>query len=148
MRDMAREFDKILCHLGVEIFPAFGTLLGLTRDDKLIPWTSDNDYLSSEGNLAALYALWNESEARLRHGLALFWVTFDRLCVTETFAGGELAAKWKTNETFPYYDDKLPYADIFSGDVKGDAYVDERKCVVKKTDVWPTVRRPVYNGSF
>jgi hypothetical protein len=36
-----------MCYLGLEYLPAFGMLLGLARSDRLIPWTSDNDYMVS-----------------------------------------------------------------------------------------------------
>jgi hypothetical protein len=113
MRDLAFEFDRIICHLGLELIPAFGMLLGLTRADRMIPWTSDDDYWATKETLGALYELWNEA-SHLNRGLALFYGHYDRLCITDRFAGGRLAKNWKSNKTYAgNYDDHFPYADIF-----------------------------------
>eukprot|EP00978_Attheya_sp_CCMP212_P003337 scaffold6888_cov48-Attheya_sp.AAC.4 len=48
LRDMAEIFDRIMCRtLGLEYFSSYGMLLGLVRDDRIIPWTADNDYVVS-----------------------------------------------------------------------------------------------------
>ena len=97
LRDMSREFDRAMCHLGLEYFPAFGMLLGLTRADKLIPWTIDNDYIVTKRTLAAMEDLW-DSASHLNHGVGFHHNQVYRLCVTPSFADGKLL-RWKASET-------------------------------------------------
>merc|ERR1740139_1826390 len=54
LRDMARIFDDTMCDLGLDYVAAMGTLLGLVRSDRLIPWTSDNDYLVPPNSMKAM----------------------------------------------------------------------------------------------
>lgn len=98
--------------------------------------------------LGALFAHWKESEEALQHGLSVFRLKFFRLCINENFAGGKLAAKWRMNKTVSPYDDYMPYADIFVAGQKGNTFWDQLGCESNAADVWPTVRRPVYNSSF
>lgn len=148
LRDMAREFDRAMCYLGLEYFPAFGMLLGLVRADRLIPWTIDNDYIMTEQQLSAMQDLWHQAD-HIGHGLGFHFDQVYRLCATPTFAGEQLA-KWKVNETESWYADSVyPFADIFSmkQDVNG-TFEDQRECYHEPTDLRPSVRKPVYNGTF
>jgi len=148
LRDMAREFDRAMCHLGLEYFPAFGMLLGLVRADKLIPWTIDNDCIMMQDVLSAMRELWHIAD-NLNHGLGFHVDMLYRLCATPTFADGKLA-RWKVNETESYYPYSVcPFADIFSVKQVNETHLmDSRQCYHAITDMQPTVRRPVYNGTF
>lgn len=148
LRDMAREFDRAMCYLGLEYFPAYGMLLGLTRADRLIPWTIDNDYMVSEETIMALHDLWS-SASHLEHGLGFHYDLVYRLCVTPSFAYGRLR-RWKVNETSSWYANSVyPFADLFYGHVANETmFVDRRQCYHDVTALRPTVRMPVYNGSF
>ena len=83
LRDMAAAFDSIMCTLGFEYVTSYGTLLGLVRNDTLIPWTADNDFIITEHTLAAMYDIspeekqvWND------HGLDFFFANFyHRVCI-------------------------------------------------------------------
>ena len=77
LRDMAKAFDDVMCELGLEYYASYGMLLGLTRADKLIPWTSDNDYIVTKQTITALLAL-SEEEKQVftKHGISFF---FDNL---------------------------------------------------------------------
>jgi len=143
LRDMAREFDRVMCYLGLEYIPAYGMLLGLVRGDRVIPWTSDNDYLISTDTLMAMQELW-DSASHLNHGLGFHMDSFHRLCITPSFVNGKLT-RWKTP-----VDDGIPYADIFHGtvDERASKFRDSRGCTHSLSAVYPTVRKPVYNGTF
>lgn len=148
MRDMAREFDRVMCHLGLEYFPAFGMLLGLTRADRLIPWTIDNDYIVTKRTLMAMTVLW-DSASHLDHGLGFHHDLVYRLCVTPSFANGRLL-RWKANETRSWYADSVyPFADLFwAEEHNGTMVMDERQCYHNMTSLRPSVSRAVYNGTF
>jgi len=47
LRDIIQLVDQALCDLGLEYFASYGTLLGLVRNDHVIPWTADNDFVVS-----------------------------------------------------------------------------------------------------
>jgi hypothetical protein len=83
---MAREFDRVMCYLGLE-YPAFGMLLGLARSDRLIP--CDNDYMVSTATMMAMISLW-DSASHLEHGLSLVYDGMDRMCVSKL-------CKWKAS---------------------------------------------------
>jgi hypothetical protein len=87
LRDMAREFDRVMCYLGLEYLPAFGMLLGLARSDRLIPWTSDNDYMISTATMMAMLSMWDHT-SHLEHGLSLVYDDSDRMCGSPSFANG------------------------------------------------------------
>ena len=74
LRDMAKAFDDVMCELGLEYYASYGMLLGLTRADKLIPWTSDNDYIVTKQTISALLAL-SEEEKQVftKHGISFFF---------------------------------------------------------------------------
>jgi len=74
LRDMAKAFDDAMCELGLEYYASYGMLLGLIRADKLIPWTSDNDYIITKQTISALLAL-SEEEKQVftKHGISFFF---------------------------------------------------------------------------
>ena len=74
LRDMAKAFDDVMCELGLEYYASYGMLLGLIRADKLIPWTSDNDYIVTKQTISALLAL-SEEEKQVftKHGISFFF---------------------------------------------------------------------------
>ena len=45
---MIKIFHEVMGAHGLEYHVAYGTLLGLHRDNKILPWTSDNDLAISE----------------------------------------------------------------------------------------------------
>jgi hypothetical protein len=145
---MAREFDRAMCYLGLEYFPAFGMLLGLVRADRLIPWTIDNDYIMSEQALSAMQDMWDKAD-HLNHGLGFHFDLVYRICATPSFADGQLR-RWEVNETDSWYAlSTYPFADIFSMNMaNGTQMVDQRECYHDMSALRPTVRKPVYNGTF
>jgi hypothetical protein len=147
LRDIAREFDRVMCYLGLEYIPAFGMLLGLARSDRLIPWTSDNDYTISTATIVAMRSLW-DSASHLEHGLSLVYDSMDRMCVTPSFANGKLL-RWKTNGTEWYVLDGIPYADFYIGYVDSeDMFVDTQGCAFNMSTLRPYERRAFYNGTL
>jgi UDP-sugar transporter A1/2/3 len=147
LRDIAREFDRVMCYLGLEYIPAFGMLLGLARSDRLIPWTDDNDYTVSTATMEAMLSLW-DSASHLEHGLYLVYEGIDRMCVTPSFANGKLL-RWKANGTKLYILDGIPYADFYIGDFNSDdMFVDTMKCAHHVSSLRPYERRAFYNGTL
>jgi hypothetical protein len=147
LRDMAREFDRVMCYLGLEYIPAFGMLLGLARSDRLIPWTSDNDYMVSTATMRVMRSLW-DSTSHLEHGLSLVYDGIDRMCVAPSFANGKLL-RWKANGTKWYILDGNPYADFYIGDYNSeDMFVDTMKCAHHVSNLRPYERRAFYNGTL
>ena len=147
LRDMAREFDRIMCHLGLEYFSAYGTLLGLVREGRLIPWTIDNDYFATEQSINALYHLWNTS-LHFNHGLSFFRSWGNRMCINPGFAQGRLARNWTKRKQGKYDQSGVPFADLFSLNTKKGIWEDSRKCKFQEADLWPSTRKMVYNNSF
>lgn len=157
LRDMAAAFDAVMCKLGFEYFSSFGMLLGLVRNDKLIPWTSDNDYIATERTLAAMYAMSpEEKKVWDDHGLAfLFDNYYHRVCVTSTFMNGDLANLWTTS-SYEWYPLVYPYADIFVAkersysDVNASnmSIIDQLECDHSMDSFRPAQRRGVYQNSF
>ena len=158
LRDMAAAFDAAMCKLGFEYFSSYGMLLGLVRSDKLIPWTSDNDYIATERTLAAMYDMTpNEKKVWKEHGLAFFFDNYyHRVCVTNTFMDGQLAKLWTTN-SYEWYPLVYPYADIFiakeiphdeSNNTELDILKDQLGCAHSMGYFRPAHRRGVYQNSF
>lgn len=146
LRDSAREFDRVMCYLGLEYFPAFGMLLGLTRKDRLIPWTIDNDYVMTREQLAAAFELWPKA-AHLNHGLTLAYSNFWRVGISSTFAQGRLL-KWEKPNNHGYYFYESLYSDIFPFVSVGTTAVqDILKCTHPIDDMWPIKRKAIYNGT-
>ena len=152
LRDMAKAVDDIICELGFEVFASYGMLLGLVRDDKLIPWTMDNDYIATQETLSAMLALRPEEKAVFaKHGISFFYDHFFRFCITPDFMDGKLAKNWKDkNETNQrgWYPLIYPYSDIFVAREEGMYMVDELNCAHPMETFRPLVRTPVYNQSF
>jgi len=152
LRDMAKAFDDAICELGFEVFASYGMLLGLVRDDKLIPWTMDNDYIATEETLSAMLALRPEEKAVFaKHGISFFYDNFFRLCITPDFMDGKLAKNWKDKNEINqrgWYPLIYPYSDIFVAREEGMYMVDELDCAHPMETFRPLVRTPVYNQSF
>ena len=154
LRDMAKAFDNAMCELGFEYFVSYGMLLGLVRDDKLIPWTMDNDYIATEQTLAAMMALTEEEKFVFdKYGIDFLYDNFFRVCLTHDFMDGKLAENWiDTNETRlqGWYPLIYPYADIFIAreEASGSYMVDELDCAHPMHTFRPLRRTPVYNNSF
>lgn len=151
LRDMARAFDDAMCSLGLEYFAMYGTLLGLVRNDRLIPWTSDNDYVATERTVAAMYEP-DAKEAFERRGLAFFFDNFyHRVCATPQFMGGALAANW-TKRSWEWYPMVHPYADVFVAREeevnRTTTVVDELGCAHPADDLRPAQRRGAYGNAF
>lgn len=157
LRDMAAAFDAVMCKLGFEYFSSYGMLLGLVRNDKLIPWTSDNDYVATERTLAAMYDMSTEDKkVWYDHGLAFFFDNYyHRVCVTDKFMNGELAKLWTTS-SYQWYPLVYPYADIFiakelssrDGSKSNSMIKDQLGCEHTMDSFRPAQRRGVYNDSF
>jgi hypothetical protein len=150
LRDMARQFDRVMCYLGLEYVPAVGTLLGLTRSDRLIPWTADNDYIVSTATMIAMMSLWHTS-SHLEHGMQLVFSGIDRMCISPSFANGKLL-RWKVNGTskLPFIDTNI-YTDFYLGDYHGNNQVHipvALGCIHNASDLRPYVRRSFYNGTL
>jgi hypothetical protein len=148
LRDMSREFDRIMLHLGLEYVPAYGMLLGLTRADQLIPWTSDNDVLVESRAFTTMAELWKSTQ-HLDHGLGFLFEIIPRVCVKPNFAGGSLQ-KWRLNQTVPY-SVNMPFMDVykFTYDEKQEHVQDKYcGCYYNVSDVFPLHRKPIYNGAF
>ena len=151
LRDMAQAFDDVMCILGLEYFTSYGMLLGLIRSDRLIPWTSDNDYIATENTISALMNLSpKEKKVFDDHGLAFFYDGYYfRLCITPKFMKGKLAQKW-TTYTWDWYPMVYPYADVFIAheDTKSGYIIDELSCEHPNQRYHPAKRLGVYNNSF
>lgn len=153
MRDMARVFDNIMsCELGLEYFVSFGMLLGFERADKIIPWTTDNDYLMTIDNIIAMVDLWNTT-ATTTHGLQIVYDMLWRVCVTPEFGNRRLLQWQTTNEThyYPSHDDPIRnyvFSDIFDlYDHNETTMMDIRECYHDVKAMRPAVLRTVYNGT-
>ena len=153
LRDMARIFDDAMCSLGLDYSSAFGTLLGLRRADRLIPWTADNDYIIPSKDVAnAMVSLWDTETT----GLAHIYQGINRICVTDSFAGGKLQRKWSIPPPVPGTDqyDTLhlrgfPYIDLYVGrNTSQDMFEEIEGCRHLYRDIFPTKRMLVYNGTF
>jgi phosphorylcholine metabolism protein LicD len=91
---MTKAFDDLMCKLGLEYFVTYGTLLGLHRSDRLIPWTIDNDFIATTSTLQYLIdAKVRTKEVFEKHGLCLLMDNFICICPTPAFVGGKLAEK-------------------------------------------------------
>jgi len=151
MRDMIREFDRVMCYLKLEYFVSYGSLLGLERADRMLPWTEDVDFVVPTNSMAALLDLWEEA-SHLKHGFRKpFFSAIFRLNVNEEFAGGKLAKWKKTINNCNLIGPKAlqPYADLFLGwpDEKNGKYF-ENVCVQPIEHVLPLQRKAYYKKSF
>merc|ERR1740139_97486 len=98
-----------MCGLGLDYAAGFGTLLGLTRSDRLIPWTSDKDYMIITSTANAMVDLWDANAT----GMAYMWSGIPRMCITSDFAEGKVQ-RW---ETTPNSSELIwsgsPYIDLY-----------------------------------
>jgi hypothetical protein len=146
LRDKARQFDRVMCYLGLEYLPYAGTLLGLTRSNRLIPWTADNDFLVSKKTVMEMISLWHTA-SHLEHGVLLVINKLNRrLCISPSFANGKLL-RWKMNLTSEEaLEDKMTdcYTDLY--------LIDEgfsRDCGRPSSSLLrPYARRSFYNGTL
>lgn len=153
LRDMIRLIDEAFVSLDVKYFAAYGTLLGLVRNDSVIPWTADNDFVMPFASYEEVIR--NRDRIREQYGLHLTKDMYLRACTAENFMGGALA-RWKTTKLDGSiarkgnYGNFLPYADLFIGDVDPSSgmFIDERACGFESTAIHPAKRIPVYNGTF
>jgi hypothetical protein len=126
-------------------------LLGLVRNDHVIPWTADNDFLMSFAVHEELIR--NQDYIREKFGLRLYKFNYHRVCVAENFMGGKLN-RWKsTSMSLPgrkTYIDIFPYSDFFIGDVDPSSgrLIDERGCGFDVPVFRPAKRISVYNNTF
>eukprot|EP00585_Thalassiosira_rotula_P013498 CAMPEP_0196132254 /NCGR_PEP_ID=MMETSP0910-20130528/1960_1 /TAXON_ID=49265 /ORGANISM="Thalassiosira rotula, Strain GSO102" /LENGTH=321 /DNA_ID=CAMNT_0041391851 /DNA_START=124 /DNA_END=1089 /DNA_ORIENTATION=+ len=148
LRDMARTFDGVMSKLGLQYFLGFGTLLGLIRSDKVIPWTADDDFVIIDG-LTSTLSLWDNSTGL--DFITLPWPP--RMCITKAFANGKLQ-KWGINSTklagLPVFKKGYPYGDIYPMKNLTDKFIGREypRCKHLYTDIFPIERRLVYNKSF
>jgi hypothetical protein len=134
-----------MCYLGLEYLPTFGMLLGLARSDRLIPWTSDNDYMISTSDHDGHAYLW-DSASHLEHGLLLVYDGMDRMCVNPSFANGKLL-RWKGKGTERYVTSGYPYTDFYVGDYDREPVCGKgSKCAHHVTR--PYERKAFYNGTL
>jgi len=153
LRDMIRVIDEAMSALGLEYFAGYGSLLGLVRNDYVIPWTADNDFVVS---FAVANEIWKQQDfLNKEFGLRVFNDFYLRMCVEESFMGGALA-RWKTHKydelmwTHGEYVDHFPYADFFYGEVDpiSGQFVDERACAYNISSYFPATRLEVYKDEF
>jgi hypothetical protein len=164
LRDMLRTFDVIMATLGLDYFIGFGTLLGLIRSGRVIPWTIDNDIvIENVQTLRAMTELWPSNSGlqfifpkggRMQRG-------FPRMCITSDFVKGRLR-KWiiptptrKVNGAEVDFPNRgFPYIDFYFGSLtmqhEGQTIFGEeyQGCRHYYTDIFPTQRQPVYQGQF
>lgn len=134
LRDVAHEFDSEMCRIGVDYIATFGTLLGLIRSDRLIPWTGDMDYIiPSKAAANAMVHLWDTKKTGLRH----VFQGINRMCITSDFANGELA-KWNISAPDPKRK--------ISGQICGDNGNTLWDCGFPYVDFYVGRDHPVYKG--
>jgi hypothetical protein len=176
IRDMSRIFDEEMCRLGLDYVVGFGSLLGLRRADRFIPWSADSDIIiNSSEAMNALVMLWDSKKTGMSHHYHMI----NRMCITPDFAGGALM-KWarpKCEEKgqYPYnggcdfaggalmkgarpkskekwlWNAGFPYMDFYLGEPKDDYNifsVHRGNCNHLYADVFPTRRQQVYSGQF
>ena len=89
-------FGNFMIGLGLEYSVALGTLLGLYRSDKVIPWTADNDIFIKDSKTAhTMMTLWGTQNASSTE-FSLLFQGIPRLCINSQFAGGKIK-KWTHN---------------------------------------------------
>ena len=160
LRDMLHIVDNSMANLGLDYFVGFGTLLGLIRSGRVIPWTIDNDIVVDRKTFSVMTELWNIETT----GLAFISDTtgrrpVPRMCATPRFAGGKLQQFRIPNlQNVPFLDRGYPYIDFYFGqdmpDYKGQrTYGKEymktgQICIHWHSDIFPTKRMWAYNGQF
>jgi len=146
LRDMARIFDDTMCDLGLDYVTAFGTLLGLVRSDRLIPWTSDNDYIVLPNSMNAMVDLWDANAT----GMSLIFQGIPRLCATSKFAKGKLQRWNMAAKSQELCFAGSPYIDLYVSTKMSDilTFMPISPCIYKVSDIWPSNRVKVYNKTF
>ena len=160
LRDMTRIFDEEMCSLGLDYFAAFGSLLGLRRSDKFMPWSASGDLIiHSAEAMNALVMLWDSQKTGMSHHYSS---GMNRMCVTPDFGGGRLY-KWayleeRHRRAIDEWEDRnwdsgYPHLDIYIGrSVVGGKILElgarGHRCLHYYQDVFPTERKFVYNGQF
>lgn len=154
LRDILTVFDGTMSELGLDYFVGFGTLLGLIRSDRVIPWTIDNDIVVEQRTLRAMAELWNEENTGLRFAFPRSGKAqggIPRMCVTQNFAGGGLL-KWKATQKLAkaFHNRGFPYLDFYIGkNMSRNTWGNEYwRCRHFHSDVFPTKRQLVYGGQF
>jgi len=150
LRDMAKAFDDAMCELGFEYFASYGMLLGLVRSDRLIPWTSDNDFVITKQTMAGIMALTPEGKAVFdQHGISILFDNFYyRVCITPAFMEGKLATSWVVEDDRTWYPLMYPYTDIFVAHEEEESMVDELGCAHPIDVFRPALHMGVYNNAF
>ena len=159
LRDMAHIFDKAMDELGLDYVTGFGTLLGLVRGDRFIPWTGDNDFILPSAAVAnAMVDLWDVKAT----GMAHVHQGMNRMCITSDFVEGQLARSYWSNKTLfgtmiiqtkqsygRLWDRGHPYIDFYVGSNVSESMFQEIKpCQHVHSDVFPTKKMLVYNGTL
>lgn len=150
LRDMSQIFDESMQKLGLDYSVGFGTLLGLIRSDRLIPWTGDNDYILPSKDVATtMVEQWPNTT-----GLAHILQGINRICVTPDFAGGKLQNWTVPPPPYPVGSPQLweqgyPYIDLYAGrNITGNLFQEIDGCSHLYSDIFPTKRTWVYNNTF
>ena len=160
LRDLVQVFDETMSTLNLDYVVSFGTLLGLARSDRIIPWTGDNDIIIRDATTAkTMVHLWNTTDA-YKKGLNLLLEGILRLCITPKFAQGKIEQwldKGRKNCRGWLYSCEVPYIDFYVGkNISDNQYGEEDEiwynevgeCKHYYKDVFPSQRRTVYNGTF
>lgn len=91
LRKVHEKFAEEMCTIGLgsgsglgDWSVLFGSLIGVIRNNGVIPWTHDNDYLVHETTMAAMIKHWNAT----RSGISLFYLDIYRMCVNNHFQVG------------------------------------------------------------
>ena len=158
LRDMLRTFDDSMATLGLDYFIGFGTLLGLTRSGKVIPWTADNDVIIDTKTLQAMTDLWSTESnglAFVSHKMGPKKRGVPRMCITSQFAGGKLQRFMvPTPKDVDFPDRGFPYMDLYFGrdtghGTYGNEYISMGKpCRHFQSDIFPIKRQWAYGGQF
>ncbi len=152
LRDMAQMFDDSMCELGLDYSANYGSLLGLVRGGRFIPWTSDNDYfIPNAETMNAMVALWDTKKTGMTH----LFQGINRICVNPDFASGKLQnwIKPPPSNTTDYHNELwargYPYIDLYLGrKISSYIFEDWPGCPHLINDTFPTQRVKVYDGSF
>eukprot|EP01128_Nolandella_sp_AFSM9_P001601 TRINITY_DN1182_c0_g1_i1.p1 TRINITY_DN1182_c0_g1~~TRINITY_DN1182_c0_g1_i1.p1 ORF type:complete len:261 (-),score=32.91 TRINITY_DN1182_c0_g1_i1:38-820(-) len=154
LRDMMREISAFLIEYNVEHYFGWGSLLGLVREDKLIPWTADNDLMIPYTELARFYQNENRMMDVLRsRGISFLRLGSHRMCFNTAYLGGKLEGRWGDYSGFGYRKgDHYPYTDLFVTKTvtqkNGETGRYFNSCFIPDNLVYPLRERLVYNNTF
>ena len=109
---MMKDIHSILASVDSHHFLMYGSLLGATRDNDIIPWDTDVDFVISE----EAYAQWPAWKSALTNaGYAIFKDTILRICrASNTTRTQNYDQPWNNHAWFPYVD---VYKMAVNGDV-------------------------------